>query len=126
VGRAQGLCVAAGRPFADAEIMDTKLLLPLGVAAVGVLLAVAIPNCIRARGGASQNSCLANLKIIEGAKASWAMEHGITNRAVEPQAADLFGASKYVREVPACFLNGMYSIGKLSERPRCSVPEHTL
>lgn len=106
--------------------MKNKLILPLGIALVGVLLAAAIPNFVKARVVSSQNSCLTNLKLIEAAKGDWAVDHQITNRAVAPAATELFGADKYIRTAPACFLDGTYSMGKLSERPRCSIPQHTL
>lgn len=106
--------------------MRNKLILPLGIAVVGVLLAAAIPNYIKARVVASKNSCIENLKRIEEAKVIWAKEHNQTNSAAEPQASELFGESKYIRDVPTCFLDGTYSIGKLSERPRCSMPQHAL
>ncbi len=106
--------------------MSSKVTIPLGLAALGLLLAVAIPNFVKARVVASKNSCLENLKRIEEAKVRWARDRRVTNRAVEPSATELFGESRYIRDVPTCFLDGTYAIGKLSERPRCSVPQHTL
>jgi type II secretory pathway pseudopilin PulG len=107
-------------------MMRNKLILPLGIAVIGLLLAVAIPNFVKARGVASKNSCIENLKRIEAAKVLWAKDRNVTNSVAEPQASELFGESKYIRDTPACFLDGTYSIGKLLERPRCSVPQHTL
>ncbi len=96
--------------------MRSKVAIPLGLAALGVLLAVALPNFVKARVVASKNSCLEHLKRIEEAKVLWARVRQVTDRAAEPPATELFGASKYIHAVPACFLDGTYAIGKLSER----------
>jgi len=45
------------------------------VAIIGLLAAIAIPNFIKARSYSQVNACIANLKQIESAKSSWAMEN---------------------------------------------------
>ena len=44
-------------------------------AVVGLLAAIAIPNFVKARQTAQYNTILNNLRIIEGAKAQWALEN---------------------------------------------------
>ena len=45
-----------------------------------ILLALVIPNYIRARSGPASAACLNNLRQIEGAKETWALEnHKSTN-----------------------------------------------
>jgi prepilin-type N-terminal cleavage/methylation domain-containing protein len=44
------------------------------VAIIGLLAAIAIPNFVRARQTAQQNSCINNLRQIDGAKQQWALE----------------------------------------------------
>ncbi|HVK05445.1 MAG TPA: prepilin-type N-terminal cleavage/methylation domain-containing protein, partial [Armatimonadaceae bacterium] len=41
---------------------------------IGILLAIAVPNFVRAREQSRAKSCSSNLKQIEAAKEQWAME----------------------------------------------------
>jgi hypothetical protein len=70
-------------------------------------------------------ACIANLKCIDGAKATWALENQITNNAA-PLDSELFGANAYIREKPTCPAGGVYIIGAVSQKPRCSIPGHTI
>jgi prepilin-type N-terminal cleavage/methylation domain-containing protein len=45
------------------------------VAIIGLLAAIAIPNFVRARTTSQANSCISNLRIIDSAKSSWALEN---------------------------------------------------
>jgi len=71
------------------------------VAIIGLLAAIAIPNFVRARSSSQANACIANMKQIEGAKATWALEAKKNNVDV-PAAGDLFGATAYIRTAPTC------------------------
>ncbi len=44
------------------------------VAIIGLLAAIAIPNFVRARTTSQMNACISNLRIIDSAKAQWALE----------------------------------------------------
>src|SRR4051812_22140796 len=44
------------------------------VAIIGLLAAIAIPNFVRARTTSQQNACINNLRQIDGAKQTWALE----------------------------------------------------
>ena len=44
------------------------------VAIIGLLAAIAIPNFVKARTASQKNACIANLKQMDGAKATWALE----------------------------------------------------
>jgi prepilin-type N-terminal cleavage/methylation domain-containing protein len=46
------------------------------VAIIGLLAAIAIPNFVRARTTSQQNACINNLRLIDSAKQSWALEKG--------------------------------------------------
>jgi len=78
------------------------------------------------RGLAAVQSCIANLKELDGATAAWALEHGKTNRDDIPTDSDLFGMTLYLRDKPRCPHGGHYSLGSCSARPRCSIPSHSL
>jgi hypothetical protein len=69
-------------------------------------------------------ACVMNLRAIEGAKATWALENRKTTNDV-PTDADLFGADRYIRDKPQCPRNGTYTLGKVGEKPTCSVRGHT-
>ena len=74
---------------------------------------------------ASRNACIANLKQIDGAKATWALENHKTSRDV-PAATDLYGAAAYIRDEPTCPRGGKYVIGSVWQKPTCSFASHTL
>jgi prepilin-type N-terminal cleavage/methylation domain-containing protein len=46
------------------------------VAIIGLLAAIAIPNFIKARETARKNTCINNLRLIDGAIQQWALESG--------------------------------------------------
>src|SRR5262245_53210562 len=62
---------------------------------IGVLLAIALPNFVRARRTSHTKACIANLKQIDAAKQQWAMDNNQPGSAT-PSATDLFGAGKYI------------------------------
>lgn len=69
--------------------------------------------------------CISTLKMLQGAKDTWALENHKTTNDV-PADADLFGATSYIREKPTCPLGGTYTLGATGEKPRCSIPGHTV
>jgi prepilin-type N-terminal cleavage/methylation domain-containing protein len=95
------------------------------VAIIGLLAAIAIPNFIKARESSQKNACIANLKQIDGAKNTWALE----NKKVSgdtPAKTELYGASLYIRDEPTCPANGVYTMGTVAEKPTCNIGGHTL
>ena len=93
------------------------------VAIIGLLAAIAIPNFIKARVASQKAACVANLKTMDGAKATWALEQKKTNTDV-PTDTDLFGATSYIREKPGCPANGTYSLNQVDAKPTCTVTDH--
>jgi general secretion pathway protein G len=90
------------------------------VAIIGLLAAIAIPNFVKARTASQKNACIANLKQIEGAKATWALEQKKSSSDT-PVDSDLFGSDKYIREKPACPGNGTYSLLAVDVKPTCTL-----
>ena len=90
------------------------------VAIIGLLAAIAIPNFVKARSASQTNACIANLKQIEGAKATWALEQKKSNTA-QPNDTDLFGTDKYIREKPPCPGGGTYTLEQVDAKPVCSL-----
>ena len=93
------------------------------VAIIGLLAAIAIPNFIKARQASQKAACIANLKTMDGAKATWALEQKKNNADV-PTDGDLFGATTYIREKPGCPANGTYSLNQVDAKPTCTVTDH--
>lgn len=58
------------------------------VAIIGLLAAIAIPNFVNARTTSQQDACINNLRQIDGAKQTWALEHYVT-QTVTPADSDL-------------------------------------
>ena len=94
------------------------------VAIIGLLAAIAIPNFIKARQASQKAACVANLRTIDGAKATWALESKKNNADV-PNDGDLFGQASYIREKPSCPAGGSYSLNQVDAKPTCSVADHT-
>ncbi len=94
------------------------------IAVIGLLASIAIPNFVRARQAAQANACIMNLRAIEGAKATWALE---TKKSVTdvPSDADLFGPGKYIPGTPTCPAGGVYSLNRVGDKPTCSIPGHS-
>lgn len=111
--------------FTLVEIMIVVLI-------IGILLAIAVPNFIKARETSRQKTCISNLRQVESAKEQWAMEEkkGPTDT---PSWSDLIGSDKYMKPnpntadgEPECPSGGTYTIGSVSENPTCDVSGHSL
>jgi len=89
---------------------------------IAILLAIAIPNFLRARETSRAKSCQANMRQIETAKEQWAMDNKMAADD-EPAAGDL--VTEYMRgtedTLPDCPSSGDYTIGDMSTRPSCSI-----
>ena len=101
------------------------------VVIIGILLAIALPNFMRARETSRAHSCIANLKQIDAAKEQWAMDQRANATDPAPVDTDLYGTGSYIRNTPSCPSGGIYTIGDLSTPPICSIgtsttPAHTM
>ena len=95
------------------------------VAIIGLLAAIAIPNFVKARAASQKAACIANLKQIEGAKATWALEQKKVNTDT-PTDGDLFGATLYIAKKPGCPAGGTYGLNAVSTVASCTISNHTL
>jgi prepilin-type N-terminal cleavage/methylation domain-containing protein len=99
------------------------------VAIIGLLAAIAIPNFVKARQTAQANTCVANLKQIDGAKEQWALETK-QNPTATCDFGDLVGTDKYIKNTPTCPTSGTYTVGAVSQIPTCNItgvtPAHAL
>src|SRR5437660_11585723 len=100
----------ARRGFTLVEIMIVVLI-------IGILLAIAVPNFVKARETSRAKSCVANLKQIEAAKEQWAMDNKVAPTGVTPATTDLYGSTAYIKNTPACPSGGSYPLGAMDTRP---------
>jgi competence protein ComGC len=87
---------------------------------LALLVAIAIPNFIPPRTTACRNSCIANLKQIDGANQQWALE----NNKTDSDMVDPKGSVTYLKGgvAPTCPDGGSYTIAVLvSNAPTCSL-----
>ena len=90
------------------------------VAIIGLLAAIAIPNFVKARTLSQKNACIANLKQVDGAKATWALE--MKKSTTDPATdADLFGATLYIKDKPACPGGGTYALLTVADKVTCTL-----
>ena len=97
------------------------------VAIIGLLAAIAIPNFVKARTLSQKNACIANLKQVDGAKATWALEMKKATTDT-PGDTDLFGVTLYIKDKPDCPGGGTYTLGNVGVKVSCSLSGagHTL
>jgi prepilin-type N-terminal cleavage/methylation domain-containing protein len=89
------------------------------VAIIGLLAAIAIPNFVKARNTAQKNSCINNLRQIDGGKQQWALETKQTDTAV-PATNDI---ANYLKNNlwPHCPASGSYSLNAVNTDPTCNL-----
>ena len=91
---------------------------------IAILLAIAIPNFLRARETSRAKSCTANLRQIETAKEQWAMDTKAAATAA-PTAPNLVPDYMRGTGMPLCPSSGSYSIGDMNTRPACGIGTNT-
>jgi prepilin-type N-terminal cleavage/methylation domain-containing protein len=94
---------------------------------IGILLAIAVPNFVKARETSRTKSCISNLKQLDAAKEQWAMDNKKTT-GDEPTMANLVGSDNYIKMEPSCPSGGAYTINVIGTNPACSLAAsgHTL
>lgn len=84
-----------------------------------IVLGLFAPSFLPAKANAQKNSCIANLKQIEGVVEQWALQNNKTRQTkIEMDAIKLLFKSE---KLPECPSGGTYSIGTVEETPRCSL-----
>lgn len=105
--------------FTLVEIMIVVLI-------IGILLAIAVPNFMKARESSRTKACQSNLRQIDSAKEQYAMDNRLAEGAAAPAMTDLVGTDKYIKSTPLCPSSGTYTIGAIGTNPTCSQTGHTL
>ena len=98
------------------------------VAIIGLLAAIAIPNFARARTTSQINACINNLRQIDGAKQTWALQQSY-NPSATPQVTDIqpYLGRGSAGTLPFCpadstfnFTNS-YTLNNLQIAPACNI-----
>lgn len=105
--------------FTLVEIMIVVLI-------IGILLAIAIPNFMKARETSRTNSCIANLKQIDAAIQQYAMDNKKSGTDTVGLNDLTTGVDPYIRSEPECPSGGDYSTTTVSEKPSCNIDGHEL
>jgi prepilin-type N-terminal cleavage/methylation domain-containing protein len=98
------------------------------VAIIGLLAAMAIPNFARARMTSQTNACISNLRQIDGAAQTWALE----NNKAPGDTYSLGDLTSYLGRgsagaLPICPANGTYKAGAtVGNPPTCDVNGHVI
>jgi prepilin-type N-terminal cleavage/methylation domain-containing protein len=98
------------------------------VAIIGLLAAIAIPNFVHSRTVAQMNTCISNLRCIDGAKQEWAFEE--RKQATDiPSGSDLqpYLGRTAAGTLPSCPVDGAnsfatsYTPQSIGAKPQCLI-----
>jgi hypothetical protein len=124
--------VLGGQGIALAGLITNYVSIGMSVFLVPMMLAIAIPNFVKARATSQANACINNLRQIDAAKNEWALENNKTN-GTPVTVADIKPFIKLDAggNLPKCPAGGTYTIGVVGEPPTCSLgttitPAHVL
>lgn len=115
----------SGQGMALSGLITGYMSIGASIFLVPLMIAIAIPNFVRAREVAQRNGCINNLRQIDGAKSQWALETG----AEEGQSVISDDIAPYLAEgvgLFTCPAGGTYSFNAVNQDPTCSIPGHTL
>jgi prepilin-type N-terminal cleavage/methylation domain-containing protein len=92
------------------------------VAIIGLLAAIAIPNFVKARMTAQATGCINNLRQIEGAIQTWALEKNMG----PDSPVTLDNVKGYIKldssgNIPGCPAKGTYTVTTVNASPSCSL-----
>jgi prepilin-type N-terminal cleavage/methylation domain-containing protein len=90
------------------------------VAIIGLLAAIAIPNFVRARTTSQKNACINNLRQIDGAVQTWALD----NKQASTATVSFGNIKDYLKNSVICPAGGTafsdsYTLSNVSSKPVC-------
>ena len=110
-----------------------EIMIVLGI--LGLLLAIVVPNYVRARANAQASTCINNLRKIDDAVSQFGLEKGKKTGDPITYPDDL---TPYIKLntlgfIPACPAGGDYTVGSLGAKPQTScslgstvIPNHII
>ena len=105
------------RAFTLVEIMIVVLI-------IGILVAIAVPNFVKARESARARACIANLRQIDSAKEQYGIDNRLSAGSTMPALSTLCGSgtTTYIKTGnPQCPSGGTYTVSNLGTDPTCSI-----
>jgi hypothetical protein len=87
--------------------------------------AIVLPSFAKAHKFGTTNTCIENLRQIDIAKQTWALENKKDDSQV-PTSHDLDIYLKNGFSALVCPAGGTYSINSVGQKPTCSIPSHKL
>ncbi len=105
-----GIKKSLRKGFTLVEIMIVVLI-------IGILLAVAIPNFVKARNSGRSKSCISNLRQIDAGKEQYMLDNKTTT--APSGMTDI--VPTYVKNTPTCPSGGTYSINDATTSPSCTI-----
>ncbi len=85
---------------------------------LGMLLAIGIPNYLRARTETQKNLCINNLRVLDAAKEEWAL----TDRKTQGEPVNEDEVNALLKTgTPHCPAGGHYAYGAVGSTPKCSL-----
>jgi hypothetical protein len=108
-----------------------RKVLILAIPAIAIALVVAlyfsIPYYNGDRSTPPDRECKNNLRLIDGAKGEWGLEHNKTNGPIEwIDVLPYLGRLGTNSPMPRCPSGGTYTLHNLEDLPTCSVRGHAL
>jgi prepilin-type N-terminal cleavage/methylation domain-containing protein len=90
------------------------------VAIIGMLATIAVPNYVKVREKSQTTTCIANLRLIDGAIQSWSLDA----RKDSSDAVSYSDIKGFLKSTPVCPSGGTsfedsYSITRVDARPEC-------
>ncbi|HTV43368.1 MAG TPA: DUF4190 domain-containing protein [Candidatus Sulfotelmatobacter sp.] len=114
----------SGKGLAIGGLVTGYIGIAMGVFIIPMMMAIAIPNFVKAREISMRNACSNNMHEIQAAKNEWALAKNKSQGDV-PTVDDL---TPYLpdHKFPTCPAGGTYTIGAVSNDPTCSFPGHVM
>lgn len=123
----------SGQGLAIAGLVTGYLGIAWAVLFIPLMMAIAIPNFVKARATSQANACINNLRQIDAAANQFALDHGKKAGDAINFPNDL---TPYIKldsqgKIPSCPAGGIYSLKKVGDAPTCSLgttvtPAHVL
>ena len=113
----------SGQGLAIAGLVTGYLGIAWAVFVLPLMMAIAIPNFVKARSTSQANACINNLRQIDAAANEFALEHHLSAGAPINFPTDL---TPYIKlnsqgKIPACPAGGVYNLTQVGATPTCSL-----